>query len=196
MPKLSVYVTDELWQRAKTVPRPGGDKPNNSQVVQWALEQLVKEQETRRAALSSSAAPDTARLASVVERLRAEAKAEYEQGYSAGLELAEGLGFDDLRVVMNAGGLDNADGREWLAQFTPHADEHPGGAWWSKYGEKFGSPEWEDEPSVPDFYWPSEAFCTGATEALQDVWEALRTSAWGRSEGQLGDDTADSSEEA
>jgi hypothetical protein len=196
MPKLSVYVTDELWQRAKAVSRPGRAKQNNSQVVQWALEQLVNEQETRRASFASAAAPDSARLAQVIERLLTEAKAEYESGYSAGLELAEGLGFDDLRIVMNAGGLDAAEAREWLAQFTPDADAHPGGAWWRKYGEKFGYPEWEDEPAAPDFYWPSEAFCVGATKALQAVWEALRTSAWGTSNSELDHETADSSQGA
>jgi hypothetical protein len=126
----------------------------------------------------------------VVARLQAEAKSEYEKGYSAGLDLAEALGFDDLRITMNAGGLDDEDGLAWLAQFTPDRDEHPAGGWWHKYGEKFGDREPEDEPAVPDFYWPSQAFCAGASQALQDVWQTLRRSRWGTDASQGGSNSA------
>lgn len=173
MPKLSVYVTDELWEKAKTVSAAGG-KPNNSQVVQRALEQLLSDAEARRSAFASGAVRDTARIAAIVEQLRDEARQEFERGYAAGLELVEALGFDDLRVTMNAGGLQDDGGLTYVALFSDY-EEHPVGEWWRRHGRAF-SHRTDDKP---DFDGPSEPFCAGAAEALDNVWQGLRANAWG-----------------
>ena len=89
MPKLSVYVPDELWEQAKRSGRDPKQKSNNSHVVQRALEQMVTDQQAKRSAFAAGAVIDEARFAQVVAGLRDEATQEYERGYSAGLELVE-----------------------------------------------------------------------------------------------------------
>jgi predicted transcriptional regulator len=168
MPKLSVYVPDELWARVKH-DAAGSAKPKNSQLVQTALERMVSEREAQTAGLRAGAVLDEARLATVVERLRDQAHQEFEEGYEAGLELAEQVEFYDLRVVVNAGGL--GEGLEYLYDL---GTDDPGGGWAEKYGGAFADPN-----QVIDWSSPSEPFCAGAQQAIDDVWQALRANAWG-----------------
>jgi len=168
MPKLSVYVPDELWDQAKqSVPAAKG-KANNSQIVQRALELMLNEQQAKRAAFAAGAVRDEALLAQVVATLLDEARADYSNGYSAGLDLAKRLGFDGVKTVINAGGL-NDGGYHFVSVFE---DDDAVGEWWTEHGAAF----W---PHEDDWASGSEAFCDGAAQAIDDVWNALRQNVWG-----------------
>jgi predicted transcriptional regulator len=167
MPKLSVYVPDELWARVKDTA--SGEKVKNSQLVQDALEQMVNDREAERASLRLGAALDQDRLAAVVRRLRAGARAEFEEGYEGGLDLAQSLDFDDLRTIVKSGGL-GGEGIDYLHEFG--SADAPG-AWARRYGVVFGYPGDEDWGT------PGEAWAAGAEQAIADVWQALRASSWG-----------------
>lgn len=86
MPKLSVYVPDELWEQAR-LSRP--DLAPASQLVQEALHRIVVQ-----------AAPAAADLDEPLEQIRRrmadEAAAQYERGYRAAVAVAEHLSWDDL----------------------------------------------------------------------------------------------------
>jgi hypothetical protein len=170
MPKLSVYVSDDLWERAKHAAPTGTRKLNNSQVVQAALEQMATEVEFRRTSIAAGASRDDARLAQVVAMLRDDARAEYTRGYSAGLELAAALGFQGLKLVMNVGGL-KAD-RGGLDFLSVADSEDDVGKWWDEHGAAYF-------PHDEDWDSGSEAFQDGVEQAITDVWETLRSDSWG-----------------
>jgi hypothetical protein len=171
MPKLSVYVADELWQEAKqAAPSPQG-KPNNSQVVQRALEQMVRERQAQQAAFSAGAVRDEARLTAAVARLRDEARQEYEAGYAAGLELVEMCQFFDLRVIKNVGGLDTAQALDYIGVA---GEDEPLVKWLERYGGAFEGPEQSGHLESAN-----EPFRAGAAQAVEDAWQALRANAWG-----------------
>jgi hypothetical protein len=185
MPKLSVYVPDELWERVKETA--SGEKPKNSQLVQMALEQMVNDREAERASYFLNALLDQDRLSAVVEKLRAGARAEFEEGYEGGLHLAEALDFADLRAIVNAGGL-GGDGIEYLYEFS---DDDAPGAWGRRYGAVFGYAGDEDWDT------PGEAWRAGAEKAIADVWQALRASSWGTEPaGEPGDEDDRKAEDA
>jgi predicted transcriptional regulator len=171
MPKLSVYVSDELWERAKRSGQDSKRKRNNSQVVQRALEQMVAEQQAKRSAVAAGAALDEARFAEVVAGLRDEATREYGRGYAAGLELAEALGLEGMQAVSNAGGL-NLGGIEFISLYETEVPGDPVGKWWAAHGADM----WRD-PDRWDLR--SDPFADGAEQAVADVWQALRKDAWG-----------------
>jgi hypothetical protein len=162
-----VYVPDELWERVRET----RGKTNNSQLIQRALEQMANEQQAQRAAFAAGAIRDDARVSAVVARLREHARTEFEEGYSAGLELAEAIEFLDLRVVVNAGGLE-AGGLEYLYHGGDESD--PGHAWAHRYGGAFA-----DIDVVEDWTAPNEPWRAGAEQAINDVWQALRANSWG-----------------
>lgn len=168
MPKLSVYVADELWERAKRSGQDPKQKPNNSQVVQRALEQMVAEQQAKRSAVAAGAVLDEARFAQVVAGLRDAATQEYSRGYAAGLELAEALGLEGMQAVANAGGL-NDGGIEFISLYEVG---DPVEKWWAEHGADI----WHD-PNHWDL--GSDPFAEGAEQAVADVWQALRGDAWG-----------------
>ena len=200
MPKLSVYVPDDLWEQAKHAAPGSKSKPNNSQIVQRALEQMLSERQALRSAFSAGAVRDEARLTGIVRRLRDAANQEYEQGYSAGLELGEVIDFWDLRVLMNAGGLSDFDGIAYVSRFTIEAEDEPVAEWWRKYDGAFSDADddADDDASIPDWTSPNEPFRAGASQAIEDVWQALRANSWGTVQvaitGDEGDGTEDSDE--
>jgi hypothetical protein len=110
----------------------------------------------------------------VVEQLRDDATREFERGYSAGLDLAEILGFDELRMEMNAGGLDNAGGITWLGEMTNYVEGLED--WWQANAAAFSPKD--------EILSRNEPFHAGATQALEDVWQALRENTWGTSTGE------------
>ena len=83
--RLSLYVPDALWLRARETYRTSG----NSRLVQTALEGLVAD---ARPSYLEGPPPECAeRLRRLQERLTVEARAAYQAGYDAGLDVAEVL---------------------------------------------------------------------------------------------------------
>src|SRR5471030_861627 len=150
MPRLSVYVSDELWEQAKSESERVGTKPGNSQLVQRALEQLVNDRRARQAGFRASATRDESRLAAVVAQLRDEAGKEYEKGYAAMLEFIEleNIGYEGLRIITNLVGMgaDNElDAAITYAETGGYADTNE----WLEKNRAYYKHE-------DDAYWPSE----------------------------------------
>jgi hypothetical protein len=159
--KLSVYLADDLWQRAQRLGTPKGEKPNASALVQRALELMLREQEARTAALSTNASIDHERLGAVVDRVRSGARAEFERGYAGGLDLAEIVGFGGVSEIIQWGSIENCEPLwedEDLEDYTP---------WMRAHSLKFEQDE------------QYEAFRAGADKAVRDVWDAVRSDNWG-----------------
>jgi hypothetical protein len=110
--KLSIYIPDALWLRARETYRISG----NSRLVQAALETLLAD--TRPSFLEGPPPASVERLRCLQSRLTEEARAAYEAGYDAGLELAEVLDWwvldqlasahwrlDSLLTSQSAGGV-------------------------------------------------------------------------------------------
>ena len=165
MPKLSVYVADDLWASAK---KASSGKANNSQVVQQALANMVKEQQLQRSAFDAGAVRDDARVARLVQGLRDEFRAEYSAGYAAGLDLVEAMSYFDLQLVINEGGMTDEDACMYIAYSDP---DDAVGKWWDANGGKFAV-----EKNAAS---QSEPFCAGVAQAVEDVWQSLRANAWG-----------------
>ncbi len=94
--RLSLSVPDALWLRVcESYP---ATPP--SRLVQVALDRLLAEKETGY--LSGPQAGSAERLRAIARRLRAEARAAYEEGYQTGLELADLLEWWALEPLAGA----------------------------------------------------------------------------------------------
>jgi hypothetical protein len=164
MPKLSIYLKDDLWERAQTLAGAKDDKPNASALVQRALELMLRERETRNAALSAAAVIDRERLDAVVARVRAGAREEFERGYASGLDLVEAIGFGELGEIIQWGTIEECE--PLWDDPSPAAAE-----WLNKDLRKHREFDEDDRQH--------EAFRAGANKAVRDVWEALRSDNWG-----------------
>ncbi len=83
--RLSIYIPDALWLRARETYRISG----NSRLVQAALETLLADK--RPVFLKGPPPASAERLRRLQSRLSDEARAAYDAGYDAGLELADVL---------------------------------------------------------------------------------------------------------
>lgn len=178
MPKLSVYVSDDLWERAKRQAAEPGKKASNSQVVQDALRCLLRDRETHTAAIAGDATLDRARFEAVLTHVKAGAVAEFERGYLAGLELAEEVGFEGINILASSGSIeiDHAIADE---QIFSEPAEREQSVWLGKYLWQF------DTHYATGF----EAFRAGAERAIEDLWNELRADAWGTKNTAVGTDS-------
>jgi hypothetical protein len=94
--RLSIYIPDALWLRARETYRISG----NSRLVQAALETLLAD--TRPSFLEGPPPASAERLRRLQSRLTEEARAAYEAGYDAGLEVAEVLDWWALDQLASA----------------------------------------------------------------------------------------------
>ena len=179
MPKLSVYVQDDLWERVKREGVRKGEKANNSQLVQRALEAMLDGQAARTAAASEGAVLDRDRFERVLSRMREGARVDFEQGYVAALEFVEAVGFEGLNIIVN---YENADMSDALD--TGNAGQGPDG-WDDEYA-------WRFNLSDPG----STVFRAGANRAIRDLWNELSADQWGTDPATDGDDAADGGEDA
>jgi len=182
--KLSVYLPDDLWERAERIGTPKGEKLNASALVQHALESMLQERHARTAALGAGAVFDRERFEAVLGGLLSQARGDFERGYDCGLELVELLGFDALGSIFDEEGIDVS-----LVEFWLDFDEPKHNEWWLSYADRFDR----------DFR-QYEAFRAGAFKAAADVWNALRSRGWGvpteaEASSLVSDDGADASKE-
>jgi hypothetical protein len=159
MPKLSVSIPDELWEQAQAASPDMGQ----SQLVQVALRRYVAGMTGRWPLVRSRSEENRALLQQVLERVSERTQATYDEGYRAGLALAES---SPWKLV------------EQLAELDWDLD-----AWKSGYGQRYG--QW-DEPAAEDkYFWEcvdganspqyqhDATFRAGFADGLRDLWRAL-----------------------
>jgi hypothetical protein len=148
--KLSIYVPDELWQRA----RQASDE-NPSSLVQTALERWLGN-ELKRPPYYESPPPDALRIKQLRDRLEREARALYREGYEEGLRLAEELNWSQLDRL---------------------AAVHWDIARWVRTGDDVSELllAREDMNMLAEGYDPTPptAWSDGRLDALKDVWKTV-----------------------
>ena len=167
MPKLSVYVPDELWNAVReTIP-----SENASQLVQSGLRALVGSTEELPASFTAALSRPHPALEAVRVRLLDEALEGFRLGYEIGMErLATGLPWQmldrmseydfDLLRLSEDGAADRID-----APAGEHAWEGWGDWAWTQLD--IGEAERGYSPRF------GKTFHLGIRLALRDVWEAV-----------------------
>jgi hypothetical protein len=155
VPKVSVYLADELWEQVRT--RAQDDNAGVSQVIQAALKQMLVADFRPAFAQSPPPIPDEI-AARLRERFTSGARATYQAGFRAGLRFAERLSWPLLEDLAIA----SWDLRQWVAE-VPTVKE---------VLSEFKSAD-EGEPDVlsPDWDWGS---------AIDDVFSLESSSASSR----------------
>lgn len=95
MPKVTVYVPDELWKRSQAL----GEAINLSQVFQTALRAEMRQHEVHRHEQTDLDA--TINLDALRRRFTKERAALYRRGYEIGVRRAQSLSYADLRFCAN-----------------------------------------------------------------------------------------------
>ena len=172
MPKLSVYVSDELWEQARQV----DPLANQSQLVQRGLGCLLKDRSSDPSPLPEGA---DERIGALREVFAAQARAEYETGYTGALRAAEAIPWYALEDLANA----RFDTRRWIESIRKSAgagaaygEQSPG--WLGAIAKSLGilaDPIGFDEYS----FTPTRARIRGFGDALRAVWEAVDLDALG-----------------
>ncbi len=192
---MSVYIPDELLEQAKRLE----DSDNTSRLVQRGLERLVEEQ-TRMPSYAQTPARSFERIIELRERLLAEARKDYERGYTIAIEAASRISLHAINALVDA----NFDLKRWLDPFkrgaqcdllqnseeieapseaelldsvrtpAPSDEQFREGDWWWlwKTAEALGS---FADPIGTDHYsfTPTNARQRGYTDAMRELWSAL-----------------------
>jgi len=154
MPKLSLYIPDDLWNRARAV----DPALNQSQVAQRALRHWIDAQEARPPAAFEpppDAAPPSEGL---VRRFANEARDQYQAAYRAAMELAERLSWRSLDDLASRGW-------DWAA--------------WLRHGGRDVAgtlPAWlsDREPVAKR---RNTTSIQGLVDGLRDIWESVQVGA-------------------
>jgi hypothetical protein len=157
MPKVTVYIQNDLWKRIKERPGTG----NVSQFVQKALE---KELGVGGASIES----DKAR--GIVDRMRSEARAIYDAGVRAGLDLAEDLDWSQLDRFQEVGW--NVD--DWLGQDKSSIESNLAqviSEWRDNHGPGSAKDQFVDYHLSASL--ESGSYKEGWVDALKGVWGAV-----------------------
>lgn len=165
MPRLSVYVSDDLWQRAIHA----GATESPSQLVQKALNRLVSEAARRDAPFRVAAPTNTKRLSEIAARKRAEATEHYRLGYEAGLKIAELLPWGALDRFSEVDfDLRDLEESEWDQLTAEHALLLDPAAFYRDFSRDsaYGEGKLEGE-------YLGTVFALGRRDALRDVWNAV-----------------------
>ncbi|MHB8641641.1 MAG: hypothetical protein ACYDA3_01960 [Gaiellaceae bacterium] len=108
MPKVSIYIPDELLDQAKRL----DDSDNTSRLVQRALEKLVDEHK-RPPSYAQTPEESYERILEVRDRLLAEAKEDYEVGYATALDAASAMPLHVINDLANK----NFDLEAWVKPY-------------------------------------------------------------------------------
>jgi hypothetical protein len=169
--KLSVSVPDELWERAQ-MSRPD---LNNSRLVQEALDQLTRPASSAGFSLDRPATAEEG-FAKAKEQFATLARAEFERGYQAAVDLAPSLGWWNLQRLAESHfyvkGWVSSYMESYIAgeignipkQWAPDGELIP--ALLKAFGNlvaPFGDDTWG--PSIP--------YLRGAAQALRELWTAV-----------------------
>lgn len=162
MPKVSVYIPDELWDRVRSVePEAAG-----SQFIQETIREYVERRERKPyAELSDTLLAERERTK---EKVRSGLASRYRQGYNAGLVLAEQLSWEAFQAF--------ADLNWDFLAFDAYVNE---GVVFDLDGEELDrfSDVWDDaldQVGEPMRGWPAGPFGGGVVDALDHVWEDIR----------------------
>jgi hypothetical protein len=160
MPKLSVYVQDDLWREAV------GAEPelNPSQLVQLALSEYVQRATARPSFARERPAESRERMERIREKLTEAARNRYGEGFAAGLDLAEQLpwsALDQLEDVKYKLG-------EWLEKHKPAQPTRYG------FSGEDGQIYRTIKAARTGAYTAESIYRMGVQDALMDVWEEVR----------------------
>ncbi|GGV47590.1 hypothetical protein GCM10010495_76570 [Kitasatospora herbaricolor] len=171
MAKVSVSIPDDLLARAQALHE--GD--NVSQLVQRGLALLAPKEKPYR--------PDWAaeELAAAAGRLREAARADYEDGFRAGYELAKTAPWDwvlwlanekfSLRTVLGVQRSAEFEGNPWADEEMLRACRSSEGwpsEWFTTLGRVFNAET--APPRLEESAPRSDQFFAGAEQAFRDVW--------------------------
>ncbi|TMC53087.1 MAG: hypothetical protein E6J20_08415 [Chloroflexi bacterium] len=175
MPKLSVYVSDELWDKA----RKASGEHNTSQLIQRALELMV-ERESAGATYKESRPPGSEATLALLRGIYSDqARIHLERGYQAGLNYltAYRVPWDDFQQLADR----DFDLKRWLQP------------WFSAFLDGVGTKDW-NPPKLPDWlvslgqdyylgefakpidgdgFYPNRTYLQGFERAMRDVWRSV-----------------------
>ncbi|MBP1704794.1 MAG: hypothetical protein H6Q36_533 [Chloroflexi bacterium] len=155
MPKLSLYVPDDLWNRARAVD-PG---LNQSQVAQRALQHWI---ETRPGPGSQAFEPPADSVPvpdSLVQRFAGEAREQYQAAYRTAFQLAERISWRSLDELASRGW----DWATWLRHGG--RDVLPSLPAWLREADVEGSANRRRYTTSTQ----------GVVDGLRDIWESVQT---------------------
>lgn len=162
---MSVYVADELWEKACQV----DPLASRSQLVQRGLQRLVDGRAAGAAAIPNGAEE---KIEALRNSFAAQAREEYETGYGGALAAAEQIPWYALEDFANQ----SFDTRRWIGRFQSSAAEsahlHSPPEWLYSVAKTLGSladPIGGDELS----FTPTRARIRGFSDGLRAVFEAV-----------------------
>lgn len=155
MPKLSLYVPDDLWNQARAV----DPSLNQSQVAQRALQHWI---ETRPSVGPQAFEPPADSMPvpeSLVQRFASEASEQYQAAYRAAFQLAERISWGSLDELASRGW-------DWAA--------------WLRHGGREilpALPAWlrEGDSEVSSTRRRYTTSTQGVIDGLRDIWESVQT---------------------
>ncbi|MCU0483223.1 MAG: hypothetical protein MUC54_02960 [Chloroflexi bacterium] len=153
MPKLSLYIPDDLWRRARAV----DPNLNQSQVAQQALRQWVEVRPAQGSQVFEPPADSVTVPDGLVQRLATEAREQYQAAYRAAFQLAERISW---------GSLDELASRGWdWASWLRHGGREilPALPSWLRDGDP--------EASLTRRRYTTST--QGVIDGLRDIWESV-----------------------
>jgi hypothetical protein len=99
MPKLSLYIPDDLWERARAV----DPSLNQSQVAQRALQHWLETRPTGESPAFERPADAVPVPEGLVQRFAGEAREQYQAAYRAAFQLAERISWRSLDELASRG---------------------------------------------------------------------------------------------
>jgi len=154
MPKLSLYVPDDLWSRARSV----DPTLNQSQVAQRALQHWIEAQPSRQPQAFEPPADAVPVLDGLVQRFASEAREQYQAAYRSAFQLAERISWGSLDELASRGW-------DWAA--------------WLRHGGRDvvpSLPAWlqEGEPEAHSSRRWNTTSMQGVIDGLRDIWESVQ----------------------
>ncbi len=174
MPKLSVYVQDDLWDRAKSV----NAQATTSQLVQEALTLFVEARSHGPAYMSDNPSGTQGTMDSLKSLYEQQARRRFEEGYRKGLEFLQvgGVPWDAVEELAEVG----FDVRRWIAPWyggwegTANAGRlrRPVPPWLATLSGKNYLGQ-HANPKGGEGFNPDRTYVLGFKRALKDVWRAV-----------------------
>jgi hypothetical protein len=164
MAKVTVYIPDDLLERARELPQ--GEK--TSQLVQRGLQRLLEDE--TRPETPQYARPPEGWIGDVLElrsRLIAEAELDYQKGFAEALRVARTTPLWSLNVLAE-GRFDVKDWVKMNGVSAPASDEQA-----QKLAQDDVLPEELDDIVDGWIYTATDARLKGAADAFREVWLAV-----------------------
>lgn len=169
--KLSVYVSDELWEQAQ------GQlfDATPSKVVQEGLRHLITHADAERQGVRAAAALAGSPFESMKSRLLEQARSDYDAGVEVGMKIAQRMEWRDLQMAHHTGALESFVSRvEDVAErssSTLYERAQELEAWiekvtgWTRFVP--------DEDSRLNTFSKGFTFRAGIWDALEELWRSV-----------------------